>query len=623
MIEEAKTKCKIDKFFCVDRPINLAPLQITQQQIESAEELGHYHRRKEIAETMSKPPVGDVVIMELFTKANNHATIIASKSQYSNEDAKEHDLNVHGNIVGMIGQAGIGKTTLSKKILGDVVDEDLFDADYVFYLQFRNINYTEKTDLLSFLASSPPLDWVNDKKRRDAVLREISASKSALLIMDGFDEAKLSSSVESPPSVRYNEDTMAEVFIKNIFQGTILSKTRKIVTSRPRQLLEISNEFRPSYIVNILGLDLEAQYEICKSLCESNTDPVFNYIQHLAPIASYCYVPATCILVMHSIYSIRISLEEKAYSYPMPNSITGVLVVVVCLFVTSPHARDLGANFPLEKLTQLAWEGFSNKTFSFSEGDFIRAGITREELHLFLVTTLTKNHLSVLGGDPSKITYFAHLIIQEFFVAVHLIFFTPAKEFQRLFLGSNVGALQFSKPLYDLNSNDWEMVTMFLFGLSNENTFACLKDKFPSLSSNLTEKASMLHEFALRTLPKSSSFEHEDYFENVLRVCIWAFELNDKGFAAKVAKQLSKSITITGKILPSDVSPIHFVLRERKSPLHLDVTDLRTWFVGDSIHEFLKEMKKTSISSPVTVNFSFSRNIFSQIRVRISTCLRW
>jgi len=158
--------------------------------------------------------------------------------------------------------------------------------------------------------------------------------------------------------------------------------------------------------------------------------------------------------------------------------------------------------------------------------------------------------------------------------------------------------------MFDLYSNDWEMVTMFLFGLCSEKTFACLKDKFLSLNLELSNKANLLHEFALKILPKSSSFEDEDYFEKVLRVCILAFEISDEELASKIAKLLSKGITITGKVLPSDVSPIHFVLRQRKTPLHLEVTDLRTWFVGDSIHEFLKEMKKTSSSTPVTVKYN-------------------
>jgi len=53
LIEEAGKRCIVDQPTYVDRPIDLAPLQMTQQQesAELSETMGHYHYRDDIPQT--------------------------------------------------------------------------------------------------------------------------------------------------------------------------------------------------------------------------------------------------------------------------------------------------------------------------------------------------------------------------------------------------------------------------------------------------------------------------------------------------------------------------------------------------------------------------------------------
>jgi len=550
----------------------------------NSDNLGHYHHREEISQSVVNEPVGNTSVKDMFSKAREHAQQITSKNQYPSEEERMKDTELFGNIIGFIGQAGIGKTTLSKRILEQVVEEGLFDADYIFYLQFRELDYTRK-------------------ERRDAVLSKISASNDVVIIMDGLDEAFIEFSSQSFPTANLLEDVKPEIFIKNILCGNILPNAKKLITSRPRLLLEMPSDLRPNYIVRIMGLDLESQSQICKSICDEDSDTVFNFIQQQAPIASYCYVPANCILVMHSIHTIKVVQSKANPNVTVPNTITGILAIVLCLLVSSPHARDSRSKFPLKEFAALAFESFKNKKLSFEEADLQSAGLTAEELTLFLVATLEKDSLSLFGGDLKKVFYFAHLLIHEFFVALHLIFFTPTKEFKHLVTGKSLGGLQLSKPLVDLTEEKWEMVAKFLFGICNTATLAILKEKFPSLSFNVTDKVKLLREFGLKRMPDRSSPD-KGYFQNVLRVCYWAFELYDDNFALSISNRLKEDVNVTGTIIPSDVAPFSYVLRQRKAPIKIGTTRLESIFVGNSLTEFLKvlkQMKQTSSTSSLTV----------------------
>jgi len=400
-----------------------------------------------------------------------------------------------------------------------------------------------------------------------------------------------------------------EVFIKNILRGSILGKAKKIITSRPRQLLELPKTVRPKYILSILGLGTKAQQQICEDICGENSDKVFDYIQQQPSIATYCYVPCNCILVMHAINNIEeIQSKQEQPKPAMPNTITGIFSIVLCLFVASPHIRGSRSDFLLQKLAYLAWEGFKNRKFSFTETDLENAQLTTKELNLFFVTIFTKNTLTLIGGDATKISYFSHLLIQEFLAALHLLYFTSEKKFKKLVIGKTVGPFQWSTPTINLTQGNWEMVTKFLFGICNSATQARLKDTFSKLKSIVSHKITLLREFALENLPKTSTTD-EDYFQRILPVCTWVYELNDDEFAASVASRLKKNIIINGKVLPSDISTFTYILHQRKAPINIDCGQFDTWFVGDSLKHLINATKEFKSRKPhitvFTVHFIF------------------
>ena len=601
LINEASRRSVIDRFFfCVEKPINLAPLQMTQQQevADSAENIGHYHHRDDIP--TSNSPVGDIEVKEMFDKAKEHAQIVTAKRQHVSDKEKEKETNLHGNMVGIIGQAGIGKTTLSKTILRKILKENMFDVEFIFYLQFREVEFEEKMDLLTFLTKALSLRWRNDQKRRDNVLAALSKNPKVILIMDGLDEAIMNVSDKTVPLTNLHDEVKPAVFIKNILQGTILENVKKIVTSRPRQMLESDDKIRPKYIVNILGLGVEAQYELCKNICDKNSEKVFNYIQQRPPIQTYCYVPSNCIIAMHSINTgmeteATEAEKEKGKEKYMPDTITGVLAMMLCLFVVSaqkraPRSKFATSCFPLGKIAQLAWDGFIQRKFRFKEEDLKNAGLSPEEQSLFFVVHLAPTSLSILSGDPAKVFYFAHLIIQEFFVALQLIFFIDEKDFEKVVNGIYPAP---GKSKVDLTEGNWEMVTKFLYGISNKSTLEKLKEAFSELSNtDISKKIEMLCNFAQNRCMPAQTVSDDHYFQQLLPVCIWTHELNDNDFASEISLRLKRKIIVRGKILASDITPFNYILSHRKSEIELDTTQYETCFVGESLTHFLNAMER-------------------------------
>ena len=149
----------------------------------------------------------------------------------------------------------------------------------MFYLQFRHLNYKKETDFLHFLAtSSIPSKFTENKAMMNSLLDYLNDNENVCVIMDGFDEANVKT--DSPTFVNvdiHDSSVSTEDFIKNLFAGKILPKAKKLVTSRPRQFVEMPESFRPTFTTYILGLDSNAQRNICKSICGEKNEQVFSF----------------------------------------------------------------------------------------------------------------------------------------------------------------------------------------------------------------------------------------------------------------------------------------------------------------------------------------------------------
>ena len=560
--QEAKKCCNFDSVSGIKKFVGIAPLQFTTKKQHRKLDLDDNTKKQNLfwklqhAEEMCKPPVGDLLFENFFKEAMIFAIKSADQRTFAFFEAKKHYINQVGNIVGILGGAGMGKTTLMKQLLQQTLDENkrLYDAEYVFYLQLRNLNYKIKTSFLHFLLpGSIPTRFVENKTLMNMLLDELNENDNVCLIMDGFDEADLSSDFARSIKTDIHDIAYAENFIQNLLQGNILPKAKKLLSSRPGQLFEIHEDSRPKFLVNILGLDKNAQEQICEEICGGNAKQVFSVIQENPNLSNICCAPFHCIIAYHCIKKIL----ERSENEELSNQInlnyfcfTTVLAIMNCRFMKSSHIRE---KFETSKLATLAWKGLQQNKLRFDENDLGDVGLENVNINAYLDTISQIEELPLLEGLEKKYTYFSHKILQEFYAALKILLFMSVDDFFQIFCAD------IDKPSFDIFSSKYENVMKFLCGLCNDRTFGFLKKSVSSCTYPV-EQQKILQKVLLR---ETVSFLCPD----LLKVFHFVHEMRDDDFSKKVAEKLSNHVRISDRLSRRDVIALCYVLHFRTSLL--------------------------------------------------------
>ena len=504
--------------------IEYVPLQMTHyQENTTAPDSGHQHTREEIQNLYKKHSMGDILPESFFKESQKFARKSSGYKNSLTEKAKESFLNKYGNVVGVIGQAGVGKTTFSKILLSRILNkkENLYNADYIFHVRLRDFQNQNKIKLLDFLFKNITSDWVKTIHFPESFLNHLLNSNSVVIILDGFDEID-STQCNNPSNLVF--DMYAEKsplnFTLGLISGEILPKAKKVITSRPRQLLNLSPDLKPIFLVIIVGIDSKGQKQICENICKNHeqTQAVWGYVQNQPELKSYCYVPIMVILIFHTIY--QIFKSHKSDQQP-PTSITQVLAYNLHLFICTDHIRDSDQTKTklesLSKLSKLAYEGIVHKKLYFSDDDFQAVGLNENDISTFFTTFHadddddTSNPITVVQKITRKLSYFSHLIWQEFFAAIHIIF-----EFNETC--SDINRL-------DISSSQFEVVTKLLFGLCNKRTVEILKNIDDDYFFSSSHHVSFLKKQLSSQLENINKFYDS---KHVFRFASLLYELKDK-----------------------------------------------------------------------------------------------
>ena len=209
--------------------INIAPLQISSQarNMEQLDQSGNFHYRKDVVRVYSEKPSDVILHEEMFEVAKRFA--VQGAKGCDTEEAKAKHILKYGNVVLISGQAGIGKSTLSKLLVKKMQDPivRLYQAEFVFFIRFRDLNYQRNYDLLEFLTNSAPFISNITSKDRTKIIRHLEASDSVYIVMDGLDEADIDLRLNYPNINAAASHTRAATFIHHLLSGSLLEKAKK------------------------------------------------------------------------------------------------------------------------------------------------------------------------------------------------------------------------------------------------------------------------------------------------------------------------------------------------------------------------------------------------------------
>ena len=561
----------------VNKDVQTAELQISKSGSKKIEE-SDYYKRKRDPDLWNQEQQGDIKLVDLFKQAKILAEEQAKQKTW-NVIAKKKYIITHGNLVGISGQAGIGKTTLTKQMLEKVLNKEMLDIDFLFYVSLKKVDYEEKMSVLQFLLTNSDSCWQHDPASDKEILKRLEESEKVMIIFDGLDEATIKLEKQCPNAKIYVETT-PEIILKNILNGNILRKTKKLITSRPRQMLELHKQYRPHCIVDVLGINLEAQRQISNDICGDDSEKVLEELFNHPELLELCYVPIMCIFTVYWLHQKQLH-PGKTIAFP---SVTNIILNMLETF--SKHGIAKSEEFELDKLSKLAWEGLRCKKYEFSESEIKMSELKKESLNTILTTgTKTKTQLRLL--NVGKITYFSHLILQEFFSAIYLILFLSFDEFI-IVLSDN-----------DKHYVNLDVVKNFIFGMCNTTTYKhliALQSNLCPDNLELNKKKSFLEQLVCKCA-EDSSF---DNFSKHLDICSMLYEMHDRELTKKVVERFPEKweIQFCHDIFPHDVGSLFHVLQERQKPLDLELD--RPTFVGDSFKRFMSKMAGMSRCTKVS-----------------------
>ena len=551
---------------------------------ENTPDSGHQHTREEIQNLYKKHSMGDILPEHFFEKSREFAKDSNGYKNSLTEEAKEDFLNKRGNVVGVIGQAGVGKTTFSKILLSRILNDNLYNADYIFYVRLRDFQNQNKIKLLDFLFKNITSDWIKTIDSTEGFLNHLLNSDSVVIILDGFDEID-NTDFKNHFNLDFDmhDEKSPLNFTLRLLSGAILPKAKKVVTSRPRQLLNLNSDVKPNFLVSIVGIDSEGQKQICENICKNQEQmqTVWNHVQNQPELNSYCYVPIMAILIFYIIF--KIFKSDKSDQQP-PTSITQVLACNLCLFIESDHVHKNNPNQDrtkiklesMSKLSKLAYEGIVDKKLYFSDDDFKAAGLKENDISTFFTPFHVDNNdtsdlIAFLQKHIKKLSNFSHLILQEFFAAIHIIF-----EFKEICFDTN---------RLDLTSSQFEVVTKFLFGLCNNRTVEILKNIDDDYFFLPNPHASFLKEQLHLHLKNISSYSDT---KNLFRFASLLYELKDDTITTEFSNLLPSNLVIKDDVFPNDVFPLCELIQARQ--LDLGISIQNPSFHKNSHLLFFKEM---------------------------------
>ena len=496
--------------------------------------------------------------------------------------AKPEDLiDIDHNNVLVVGRPGIGKTSLSKRMLPIWVSGKVFNGDdheklahfnLVFLVKFKRFNDNAVLSFRELLARAETVQHLNDSVW-DIIKKE---STKVLLIFDGVDDYSRKEDMnaqENDPNYKNDveEKMPVTVLYNKLTAGKLLRGVSIVTTTRPTAVKYVDH-VRFQRRVEIRGFTSENVEDYVEKFTRGvpgAKEKMWEHINSNLYLFSLCYIPVNCFLICDHLLQIIQSESSQA----LPKKITDIYKMIVTRVFFS-HNRESWSpkdheklkstlmseppqNVPkeiqriLNNLGKIAFKGIAEGRLRFESSEVI--GL--EDCGL-----LYKLPDEPTDREPKSQFCFTHLAVQEFFAAKHLVDTKTEKEIES-FVRNHI------------NDGKWQVVLQFVAGL--------LK---PSLSSDIfinqfpkkTKKKRTDRLASERKKPKKQIYWPNKDKNLAVEVCKCLYESNDEQLL-KLQNKMEKINFNTVELSKCSLAPIdltavlHF-LENAEKVLHINLS---------------------------------------------------
>ncbi|KAB0351488.1 hypothetical protein FD754_016345, partial [Muntiacus muntjak] len=384
------------------------------------------------------------------------------------------------------GPAGVGKTTLAKKLMLDWTRDDLAEtSNYAFYLSCKELNHRGPCTFAELVSA----DWPH---AQDDVLAILAGAQKVLFILDGFDELKVpSGALIHDLCGDWKEQKPVSVLLGSLLKRKMLPKATLLITTRPGALRELRLLTEQPLFIEIAGfLEEERKAYFLKHFEEeSQALRAFALMRNNAALFQLGAAPSVCWLVCTCL---RQQMQSGADPAATCRTTTGLFLRFLCGRFPPPPGGgpSPGLQAPLRPLCLLAAEGVWTRSSAFDAEDLRRLGVDPSALCPFLDRNILQK-----SEDGEACYSFIHLSVQQFLAAVFYVL--EPEEQEAAGPGGRRGRVGDVRKLLSqeerLENPSLTHVGYFLFGLCNERRAVELEKTFGCLVSTAVKRELLKH----------------------------------------------------------------------------------------------------------------------------------
>ncbi|XP_068965025.1 NACHT, LRR and PYD domains-containing protein 1-like [Petaurus breviceps papuanus] len=397
---------------------------------------------------------------ENISMENRHNSVMTKQAHVIDMTALfGPDKRKHGpQTVVLHGASGIGKTILTRKIMLDWAEGDLFQDRFqnVFYLNCRTLNLTLEMSLADLISK----DWPDLQEPIEAIM---SKPKALLFIIDGFDELKWSlEETESELCQHWKEKQPVSILLGSLLRKTMFPKSSLLITTQTSGMGMLKSLLDNPHYVEILGFT-EANIEtyIFKFFKnEAKVLKALSVIKANDTLLNMCSVPLECWIVCTCL---KQHMERGEEPMLIPQTTTALYLSYLSFGLSNDGSSpSQHHDTQLRGLCSLAAEEFWGGKFTFDGDDLKRHGLDVSDDSAFLGMYILEKK-----NDYKNCYSFIHRGFLEFFAAM---FYVLEEEKERR--DDSVSAVRGIKELLEQyrESGTEVFILRFLFGLLNEET---------------------------------------------------------------------------------------------------------------------------------------------------------
>ena len=475
----------------------------------------------------------------------------------------------------VVGRPGIGKTSLSTKLLRLWASGEAFNGDQhfnvVFLLKFRRFNNNNANlSLRDLLAAAETVQSLDDAMW-DFIKQEPT---KVLLIFDGLDEYSRKEDIkaqEDDPTYKncVEKKMPFSVLYNKLVEGKLLPGVSILTTTRPTAVKCVRHvPFQRT--VEIRGFTSDDVKEYVKNFTRGNPEAMKKMWEHIKSninLFSFCYIPMNCFLICHCLLQIILSESSQA----LPTKMTDIYKMTVKMFLFNHNREGFSAqelarlksthmDQPFDKLPEefqkilnslgkIAFKGIEEGRLLFESSE------VSELEDCGLLHKLPDLKRKALDDPPKSQFCFSHLTVQEFFAAKHLVD-TKTNEGIEGFVRNHI------------NDGKWQVVLQFAAGLLKNSLSSHI---FIELVPESTEK----RKSKTKTLTYWPATKQDK--DLAVQVCKCLYEINDEQqpvLQNKIEKIKFNAVEFSDcSLAPIDVAAILHFLENAEKVSYIDLSD--------------------------------------------------